>query len=619
MQRIEYPRVGVFDVLRAIWAGIRPQKWLFFLLLVVFVLVEIISAVFVPLYYKQFFDVLTGTTDTSTANVLLDIVVAIGIWNAIRWCLRRVGDFTNTNLESKTMARLRQAAFEYLIRHSYSFFANTFTGSLVTRVGRFARSLERLIDTLVFNLIPLAITVVAAIVVTWYAEPVLAYIIAAWIAIFALCNFVFSLWRVKYNIQVSAADSKTTGTLADIISNQNAVSLFAAFNEERARFRDVTNAQAQITRFTWDLGQTFDAAQAFLIFVAEFAIFYWGVLLWSQGEITVGTFVLVQVYIFRLTDKLWDFGRIIRVLHEVFADSKEMVEIMTLPHEIQDTPSAHAITVSKGDISFEHVTFNFQKTRKVINEVSLMIPGGQKVALVGPSGAGKTTMVKLLLRLHDVTEGKIVIDEQDIRHVTLDSLHLNIAMVPQDPVLFHRTLFENIRYGKPDATDQEVFMAARRAHCDEFIEGLPEKYETYVGERGIKLSGGERQRIAIARAILKNAPILVLDEATSSLDSHSEALIQDALDTLMQGKTVIVIAHRLSTIRKMDRIIVMDKGSIREDGRHDELLKNEQSIYRKLWELQAGGFVGVNGAETDQAELHEHAEEKEAGSDSIEK
>src|SRR3989344_3176778 len=327
MQRIEYPRVGVFDVLRAIWAGIRPQKWLFFLLLVVFVLVEIISAVFVPLYYKQFFDVLTGTTDTSTANVLLDIVVAIGIWNAIRWCLRRVGDFTNTNLESKTMARLRQAAFEYLIRHSYRFFANTFTGSLVTRVGRFARSLERLIDTLVFNLIPLAITVVAAIVVTWYAEPVLAYIIAAWIAIFALCHFVFSLWRVKYNIQVSAADSKTTGTLVDIISNQNAVSLFAAFDGERDLFKGVTVAQAKITAFTWYLGNAFDGVQAFVIFVAEFLLFYFGAQLWAEGSVSVGTLVLVQLYVIRLSDQLWDFGRIIRAVHEAYADSKEMVEI----------------------------------------------------------------------------------------------------------------------------------------------------------------------------------------------------------------------------------------------------------------------------------------------------
>jgi ABC-type multidrug transport system fused ATPase/permease subunit len=223
--------------------------------------------------------------------------------------------------------------------------------------------------------------------------------------------------------------------------------------------------------------------------------------------------------------------------------------------------------------------------------VSLEIAPGQKVALVGPSGAGKTTFVRLLLRLYDVTDGSICIDGQDIRSVTLESLRHAVSLVPQDPVLFHRTLMENIRYGRFDATDDEVIAAAKLAHCHEFIEALPEKYETYVGERGIKLSGGERQRVAIARAILKNAPILILDEATSSLDSHSESLIQDALDVLMGGKTVLVIAHRLSTIRKMDRILVVDEGGIKEDGSHDELLQNDSSLYKQLWNLQAGGFM----------------------------
>ena len=213
------------------------------------------------------------------------------------------------------------------------------------------------------------------------------------------------------------------------------------------------------------------------------------------------------------------------------------------------------------------------------------------MAIVGPSGAGKTTFVRLIMRLYDVTKGQILIDDQDISRVTQDSLRANISLVPQDPVLFHRTLMENIRYGRRNATDDEVKEAARLAHCDEFIEALPLKYETYVGERGIKLSGGERQRVAIARAILKHAPILILDEATSSLDSHSESLIQDALDNLMKNCTTIVIAHRLSTIRKMDRIIAMDGGKIIEDGTHEELANKKNGLYKDLWELQAGGFI----------------------------
>ncbi|MCK4891750.1 MAG: ATP-binding cassette domain-containing protein, partial [Candidatus Pacebacteria bacterium] len=231
------------------------------------------------------------------------------------------------------------------------------------------------------------------------------------------------------------------------------------------------------------------------------------------------------------------------------------------------------------------------KTRKVFEKFDLTIKGCQRVALIGPSGAGKTTVIKLLLRNFDVFGGKILIDDQDISKVTQESLWENISLVPQDPILFHRSLMENIRYGKFDATDVEVIKASKLAHCHEFISDLPEKYDTFVGERGVKLSGGERQRVAIARAILRNAPILVLDEATSSLDSQSESLIQDALDKLMKNKTVIVIAHRLSTIVKMDRIIYIDKGRIIEEGTHEELLRKNKGQYRKLWELQAGGFI----------------------------
>lgn len=593
MKRIEYPDVGIPEVLSEIWKGLKPQAGLLFLTFATFFAAAVIGAVVVPLYYKDFFDALTEASDRNLAvSVLVGIIVSVGMLNAMRWALRRVGDFSISTVEADTMSRLRQRAFEYLIHHSHNFFTSSFTGTLIQRVNRFARSLERLVDTIAFNLIPLLVTVVAAIVVTWHTERVLAYVIVAWITIFFLVNLIFSIWRVKYNIKVSEADSKTTGVLADIITNQNAVQLFAAYPDETERFRDVTRAQASITKFTWHVTNFFDGIQAALIFAAEFLIFYFAIELWAANGISAGTFVLVQVYVIALTTQLWDFGRIIRTLYEIYADSKEMVEIMVLPHEIQDEPNARQLSVPRGAIVFDRVTFSFDgEERTVLDDVSLSIPGGQKVALVGPSGAGKTTFIRLLLRLFNVMQGTISVDGQNIREATLESLHKNISMVPQDPVLFHRTLLENIRFGRPDATDEEVKQAAKLAHCDDFIENLPEKYETYVGERGVKLSGGERQRVAIARAILKNAPILILDEATSSLDSRSEFLIQDALDSLMKGKTAILVAHRLSTIRKMDRIIVVNEGKIAEDGSHDELLKNPESLYRKLWELQAGGFI----------------------------
>jgi ATP-binding cassette subfamily B protein len=419
----------------------------------------------------------------------------------------------------------------------------------------------------------------------------LAMVIIVWIVVFSIFNFSFSIWKLKYDIASSAADSASTGTLADILGNQNAIELFASHRDESAIFRQATEKQAQATLTVWNLNNIIDAVQAGLIVIVEFAIFYYAVVMWGEGLVTAGTFVLVQVYVIQLAGRLWDFGRIIRTVYEGYADSKEMVQILALPHDVKTLPGAKPLSVANGTIEFDAVTFNFQGTRKVLDGVSLLIPGGQKVALVGPSGAGKTTIVRLLLRLYDTTSGRIRVDGQDIRRVTLETLHKSLALVPQDPILFHRTLMENIRYGRSTATDEEVMAAAEQAHCDEFIAALPEKYQTYVGERGVKLSGGERQRVAIARAILKNAPILILDEATSSLDSRSEALIQDALERLMKGKTTIVIAHRLSTIRQMDRIIVVDGGKVIEDGTHDELLADEKSLYRKLWELQAGGFM----------------------------
>jgi ATP-binding cassette subfamily B protein len=280
---------------------------------------------------------------------------------------------------------------------------------------------------------------------------------------------------------------------------------------------------------------------------------------------SIGTFVLIQAYIIGLGQHLWDFGRIIRNVYESYADSEEMVRILNTPHEVKNRPNAKPLQVAKGIIKLKDVSFKFGDGREVLRSVSLKVAGGEKIALVGPSGSGKSTLVRLIVRFHNLKNGLIEIDGQDIQKVTLDSLRESISAVPQDPVLFHRSLLENIRYGRRDASDNEVIEAAKLAHCDEFIESLRLKYDTLVGERGIKLSGGERQRIAIARAILKNAPILILDEATSSLDSHSELLIQDALDKLMKGKTTIVIAHRLSTIRKMDRIIVLNKGQITED------------------------------------------------------
>jgi ATP-binding cassette subfamily B protein len=581
----------VRDVLWHFWQGMRNFKLAYFVALVLFI-VAALEAVVSPIFYKKFLDALTSTADKQAVGpVLMHYITIILILGIIQWIAFRISSLIYNTVEAKVMAILRQRAFDYLMEHSYTFFANNFTGALSQRVNRFARAFEQLTDTIAWNFIPLSVNIIGVTVVLYFVNPIISLIIIGIVAVFVLFNYFFSRWKVTYDIQLAEADTKTTGRLSDSITNQNTVQLFTGRKSESASFKEMTNTQAKITYFNWNLGTIVDAVQAGTLIVAEFFIFYFGIQYWQRGLITVGTFILIQSYFLTLATRMWDFSRIVRNIYQAFADGKEMVEIMDLPHEIKDAPGAGTFHLKAGTVEFKNVSFSFNKTREVIRNLNFQIQAGEKVALIGPSGAGKSTLVRLLLRLYETKSGTIAIDGQDIHMVTQESLRMNLSLVPQDPILFHRSLKENIRYGKRDASDEAVIEAAKRAHCHEFIKDLPQGYDTLVGERGIKLSGGERQRVAIARAILKNAPILILDEATSSLDSESERYIQDALDVLMKGKTVIVIAHRLSTIRKMDRIIVLEDGKIREEGSHDDLLKNESSLYKRLWNLQAGGFI----------------------------
>ncbi len=588
------------DVLKAFWRGVRFYKPAFVLVVVGVGIARAVDII-IPLFYKRFFDIIGLSLSVGDKTTLLiNTIVIIFCFNLIIWVGYRMVGFAGAHLQAMAMAKLRQQSFEYMIDHSYSFYANNFTGSLVQRVNRFARAFERLMDRVTYNIIPLIIQITGVIIVLWFTSHIIAEVLLVWVLVFVGFNYFFALWKLKYDIKRASADSFTTGVLSDAIANQSTIQLFTGSKSEADYFRSVTEDQARITRFVWNLENTVDALQALLIFVIEFLLLYFAIKYWQTGAVTLGTFALIQIYLVGIGGRLWDFSKVVRDIYESFADAKEMVDIIKLPHDIKDLPKAGALRAPDGSVVFENVGFTFTGEQTVLHDLNLTIRPGEKVALIGPSGAGKSTFVKLLLRLYDVTSGKIMIDGQDIREVKQESLRENVSLVPQDPILFHRTLLENIRYGKRTATDAEVREAARLAHCDEFALALPTKYDTFVGERGIKLSGGERQRVAIARAILKNAPILVLDEATSSLDSHSESLIQDALDKLMAGKTVIVIAHRLSTIRKMDRIIVIEKGKVIEEGSHDELLKNNSSLYTKLWNLQAGGFIREDGENSDE-------------------
>lgn len=591
--------VRALDVLRVYWRGVRPRRVILFFMMLAIGGASILELI-VPLYYRQFFDVLSqaGIYHSGHGQRLVAIILHVLIFNACMWACYRFATFVNGYFQSKVMADLRTHAFDYLLGHSYGFFANNFGGSLVQRINRHARAFERLSDRVAWNVFPLVVRVAGIAIALWFVNKTIMVIMLGWAFLFLCVNYIFSRWKLPYDIKRANTDSHTTAVLADAITNHTTIQLFTGFNFESRRFSEAAEEQRAITRLSWDLSATLDAAQGLLVVLIEFTVFYYAIKYWELGVITLGTFVLLQTYLIQLIGRLWDFTRVIRDIYESFADSKEMVEIMATTHEIKDARNAAELKVKKGEIKFVDVSFNFHKTRNVISNLNLTIKAGEKVALIGPSGAGKSTLIKLLFRFYDTSAGTILIDGQTIRKVTQESLRAQVSLVPQDPILFHRTLMDNIRYGRKDAADDEVIRAATLAHCDEFIRDMPVGYETFVGERGVKLSGGERQRVAIARAILKNAPILVLDEATSSLDSHSEALIQDALATLMKGKTVVVVAHRLSTIRSMDRIIVVEGGKIVEQGDHELLLKNPDSLYTKLWTLQAGGFLREGDGES---------------------
>ncbi|KKS77172.1 MAG: ABC transporter-related protein [Parcubacteria group bacterium GW2011_GWC1_43_11b] len=567
------------------------HRWFALMMILSSALSSIIS-VLTPLYFKNLFNLIANNADKIQASeTAFQILTTIVFLSLASWVLWRINAFSANYFEAKSLADLSNQCFQYLHHHSPSFFNDNFVGSLVKRVSWFTRGFETITDRIIFNLIPLVVSVVSIIVVLLGVKPLLALLVFVWVIIFLSVSYAVTKYKLKYDIARNEAESATTAHLADSATNHLNVKLFNGYDQEVANFGASNQDLYKKRKLAWDIWAIFESFQMLLSIVLEVGIFYVAIMLWRKGILTVGDFALIQVYIVVILNQVWDFGRIIRQFYESLSDAEEMTEILTTPHEIVDVPGAKELVVKKGQIIFKNVVFNYHATRTVLNKINLTIASGEKIAFIGPSGAGKSTLIKLLFRMHDLTAGTISIDSQNIAKVTQESLWHNVSLVPQDPILFHRSLMENIRYGLPSATDEQVIEASKKARCHDFISQQEKGYDTFVGERGIKLSGGERQRVAIARAILRNAPILVLDEATSSLDSESEHLIQEALEELMADKTVLMVAHRLSTIRRADRIIVIESGQIAEEGNHDELANTEGGIYAKLWQLQAGGFV----------------------------
>ena len=524
-------------------------------------------------------------------NEILPEAIIFIIARLVATALGELRVYCHWKMEIYAIYHLSNLCFNTIAAQSMQFHNDRFSGSLVSQTNKFVGAYERFMDELVWNIVPLTVTIITAIAILYTRVPLFATGMIFFIIAFVVVAYLAFRKISIFNLKMANAENKRTGQLADSISNITSVKSYAGENHERKRFEKFSG---RVSRATNDL------------LVAEikrnigFDFVYIGIsaivlifLLFGQPifGVTLGTLILVFQYSGTITSYLWNFNSIFKSMNRVFGDSAEMVEILDMKDDVVDAKNAGQLEIQHGAISFNHISFQHHDAKEAIfNNFSLDIKPGERVGLVGTSGSGKTTLTKLLLRFADVTDGAILIDGQDIASVTQTSLRESIAYVPQETALFHRSIAENIAYARPHASQEEIEHAARLANAHEFIKDLPDGYDTLVGERGIKLSGGQRQRIAIARAILKDAPILVLDEATSALDSESEALIQDALNQLMKGRTSIVIAHRLSTIAGLDRIVVLEDGKIVEQGTHRELLR-KKGPYSRLWSRQSGAFM----------------------------
>ena len=505
----------------------------------------------------------------------------------------RIIDWLDWSLDAKGGEYLSQLAFNAVINQSMTFHSNRFSGSLTSAANKLPNAFISLKSNFVWDIYPLILTVFYSIGVTAVVCLPFAGILLAYATIYMTVAIVTYYKTRHVDEGLANAENKQTGQLADAITNEMSVKSYARESFERARFGRAT---ARTKKATFEVAKVSfwrNLSMNVINMVTYAALLVLIIMSHDLFGLSIASVVFIYSLANSLLSNVWTINHILRSINSSLGNAKEMVEILDLPYIIDDKTDK-PLKVTKAEIDFSHISFQHEEQKdKLFFDFDLQIPAGKTVGLVGVSGSGKTTLTKLLLRFADVMSGAIYIDGQDIRDVTQNSLREAIAYVPQESSLFHRSVFENIAYGKPGASEEEVVRAAKLANADEFIRELPDGYETLVGERGVKLSGGQRQRIAIARAILKDAPILVLDEATSALDSESEALIQGALKNLMKGRTSIVVAHRLSTIAGLDEIVVLKDGAIVEKGSHRELLaKNGE--YAKLWSRQSGAFLEEN-------------------------
>ncbi|TIO79641.1 MAG: ABC transporter ATP-binding protein [Mesorhizobium sp.] len=568
----------------------RRQPWRLSLIMGAFLL-STLADVLTPLYSGRLVDAVASSAGADevawhAAMTAFSILMALALAGVV---LRNAAFMGIVELTLKMMSDIAADAFHRVQRFSTDWHANSFAGSTVRKITRGMWALDLLNDTILIALLPSVVMLVGSTLLLGWFWPMMGLVVAIGSVLFIAVTAMLSLGYVAPAARLANSwDTRVGGSLADAVSCNAVVKGFGAETREETRLARVVAKWRLRTGRTWVRGTLNGTTQGTMLLLMRAAVIGLALMLWAWGQASAGDVAFVLTSFFVLQGYLRDIGTHIRNLQRSINDMEELVDFRSEPLGIEDRPGAAPIRITDGRITFDKVTFHYGNHRlPLYRDFSVEVAAGERIGLVGHSGSGKTTFVKLIQRLYDVNAGRIRIDGQDISQVAQASLRSQIAIVQQEPILFHRSLAENIAYARPGATQAEIEHAAKLASAHDFIANLPKGYGTLVGERGVKLSGGERQRVAIARAFLADARILILDEATSSLDSESEVLIQKAMERLMVGRTTLVIAHRLSTVRALDRLLVFDRGRIVEEGSHDELIRLNGGIYRRLFERQA--------------------------------
>jgi ATP-binding cassette subfamily B protein len=536
--------------------------------------------------------ILNRVNDAHPNQVIEQLIVPVGLYilmSALIVIIFRFYDWVSSKFRPTLRAHITSISMSYIMQQSHSYFQNNFAGSLTNKINDISTGVIDIVYIFIDKFLSHSLALLIAVYTVSQVETKFAVALFGWVLLITFITILGSNRFIEYSDKAAEAKSKFNGQIVDVISNIMSVRLFAGKYFEEKSLKILINNFIQTAQQREILFLKFDSFQGITFVLLQAICLWWLVQGVRNQTITGGDFALILSINTSIVNALWAITYDIKNFGEAVGNAKQGLRTIMAPIEIQDNLDAKLLTVTNGEIVFESIVFHYKSANPLFNSLSVKIKPKEKVGLVGFSGSGKTTFVNLILRLFDINSGHIFIDGQDIRNVSQDSLRQAVSMIPQDSSLFHRSLLENIRYGKIDANDEEVIEAAKKAHAHNFILEQPNGYDSLVGERGIKLSGGQRQRIAIARAILKNAPVLILDEATSALDSITEHKIQESIDTLMQNKTTLIIAHRLSTLLQMDRIILFDEGKIVQDGTHNEL--KGDGLYKTLWEAQVGGFL----------------------------